>query len=234
MARYATLTSLLQDYRAEIGVSQNAAHNAADTASQVLALRKTQERLWRAHDWPHLRVRRTQPLQAGQRYYDTPDDMTIERLETIEVRYGQEWVLLCNGISREHYAAYDSDLDQRAWPAERWQVYEGEDFEVWPVPSDNADGSEGMLRLTGIRSLKPLVAPGDLADLDDDLIVKYAAAKYLARKGARDAQLVLDEAKRIELDLTGNFSKVKDFRLFDSAPFKRTRRGPPRVHYRTT
>ena len=236
MARYKTLGSLLQDYRAEIGASGNAAHNASAREAQVRALQKAQELLWRKHAWPHLRVERRVSLQAGQRYYSAPEDLPVERIETIEVRYGQDWIPLCNGIGRANYSVFDSDLDQRSWPAERWVIYEGEMFEVWPVPTDDATPDlEGMLKITGIRALRPFVADDDVADLDDDLIVKFAATRALARQGAKDAGLVRDEFQRIETDLTGNFTKQKDFGLFQKADIAvRRPRGPWRVHYRET
>jgi hypothetical protein len=117
---------------------------------------------------------------------------------------------------------------------ERWQIFEGEQFEVWPIPSDNADTTtlEGRLRLTGIRDLRPLVADSDRADLDADLIVKWAALKVLSRSGSKDAQVVLDEAKMIESSLTGSFTKAKTFSLAGSTDRGRKLRGPARVHYR--
>ncbi|HRP25395.1 hypothetical protein [Thauera sp.] len=245
MARNRTLLSLLQDYRIETGASSNPAHNANARESQVQAIQKAQERLWRKHEWPFLRVRRFIDLQAGQRYYDTRGakredgtaaaDLGIERLESIEVRWGEQWIPLCYGIGAAQYAEWDSDMGARSWPAERWQVYEDEQFEVWPIPSDNADPTtlEGRLRLTGIRDLRPLVSDDDRADLDDDLIVKWGALKALARAGSKDAQVVLDEAKQIEAGLTAGFTKSKTFSLAgrDSTP-ERRRRGPFRVHYR--
>lgn len=245
MAVGKSLLSLLQDFRIEVGASSNPAHNSNARDAQVRALQKSQERLWEKHAWPDLRVRRYIDLQAGQRFYDprgakladgTPAaDLGIGRLEAIEVRWGDEWVPLHLGVDREHYAAFDSDRDQRSWPVERWRVYEGRVFEVWPIPSENADPAtlDGRLCLTGIRDLRPLVADGDVADLDDTLIVKWAAVKPLAKAASKDGQIVLDEAKRLEADLTGNFTKVKSFSLAGrAAPPERPMRGPARVHYR--
>lgn len=247
MAVGKSLLSLLQDFRIETGASANPAHNSNARDAQVRALQKSQEMLWERHAWPDLRVRRYIDLQAGQRFYDprgakladgTPAaDLGIKRLEGIEVRWGDEWTPLCTGVHREHYAAHDSDLDERSWPVERWQIYEDGMIEVWPVPEANADPAtlDGRLCLTGIRDLRPLVADSDVADLDDTLIVKWAAVKPLAKQGSKDGQVVLDQAKRLEADLTGNFTKAKSFSLAGrSAKPERQSRFPPRVHYRTT
>jgi hypothetical protein len=246
MARNKTLISLLQDYRIEVGASSNPAHNSNARDAQVLALQQAQVRLWRDHDWPHLRVRRYLDLQAGQRYYDprgakledgtAASDLGIERLETIEVRWGDEWTPVLPGIGLPHYSTYDSDLNERSWPVERWQIYEEEQIEVWPIPSDNADTTtlDGRMRLTGIRDLRTLVADDDRADLDDDLIVKWGAIKSLSRSGNKDAQVVLEEAKKIEAGLTAGFTKSKVFSLSGrTLSNPRQPKGPFRVHYRT-
>ncbi len=231
-----TLLSLLQDFRAEIRASANSAHNIGVRETHVRLLQRTQETLWEAVDWPHLRVTRQVQLQAGQRYYSSDDDIHIDRLETIDVMYGTEWCRLYNGIGNEHYAAWNSDLDERSWPVERWALHEDDTFEVWPMPSQNGDtvSLEGMLRLTGIRNLSPLVADADTADLDDRLIVLFAAAESLAASGAEDAALKLRSAEKRLADLTGNQSKKKQFRLYGKSGEGWKPKGPPRVHYRTT
>ena len=239
------LSSLLTDYRVETNASSNPAHTAGARDAQVSAIRKTQEWLWRRHDWPHLRVFRYIDLQDGERYYSSRQamkedgsaaiDLGFERLEVLEVRDGGRWRELRFGIGAADYAHIDSELDARQDPACAWALREGEMFEVWPTPASNAASDlEGRLRLTGIRDLRPLVADGDRADLDDDLIVKYAAANALARAGAKNAQIVLDQAKSIEADLTANFAKCKTFSLAGGGPVaQRTSRFPPTVHYRT-
>lgn len=237
MARNITLLQLLQDYRAEIRASGNAAHNSSAREGQVRLLQRVQNDLWEKYDWPFLRVDRFADLQAGQRFYDTPDDMPIDRVEAIHVRYGEEWCRLEYDIRAGHYSTFDSDLDERSWPVERWEIYEGEQIEIWPIPSINADLEtlEGRMKLTGIRSLRALVADDDRCDLDGDLIVLHAAAETLAAQGAKDAPLKLTKAQQREANLTGNLSKVKNFTLYGGARETRWKpAGPPRVHYRTT
>lgn len=236
MARNKTLLSLLQDFRAETRQSGNAAHNTSVRDTQVRLLQRVQEWLWEETDWPHLRVRREIALQAGQRYYSFPEDLPIDRCEMIDVRYGGEWCRLSPGIGNEHYSTWDSDLDERSWPVERWQVYEDEMFELWPIPASNADPAdkEGTLRLTGTRALRSLVQDGDQADLDDRLIVLYAAAEHLAATGANDAGLKLEAARRRKQHLISSFSKKQSFSLFGAGRESggRKLRGMPRVHYR--
>ncbi len=230
-----TLLSLLQDYRAEIRASTNAAHNASARENQVRILQRVQETLWEEHDWAHLRIRREIPLQAGQRFYDNPEDIPLDRIEKLEVRYGNAWVEMGETIDTAQYNLWDSDLDQRSWPVSRWQVYEDDTIEMWPIPAENADTEtrEGVVRVTGIRKLAPLVDDSDRTDLDDRLIVLTAAAEELAKSGAQDAPLKMQAAMDRKLKLIGNQSKMKKFSIGGHNPTTGVpRRGPWPVHYR--
>jgi hypothetical protein len=235
VARNQTLLKLLQDYRSEARLSGNPAHNTNVRESQVRRLQRIQEWLWEEHDWPHLRVERFISVQAGQRFYSPPDDLTIDRIHRIEVRYGEEWCELAPLIPSEAYSQWDSERDERSWPVSRWRIYENDQIELWPIPDDNADAVtlEGVLKITGIRSLRPLVQDDDRSDLDDRMLVLFAAAEELAASGAQDAQFKADAAQKRVLHLTGNASKVKVFRVGGSTVSHEAKlRGPPRVHYR--
>lgn len=235
MARGKSLLSLLQDFRAETGASSNVAHNTSARERQVYMLQRTQELLWEEYDWPHMRVTRFIDLQAGQRYYSPPSDMILDRTESVEVRYGQAWVPLADGINAEQYSIWASELDERSWPVERWAPYEDSMFEVWPVPADNADvvSLDGRLKITGIRNLNPLVADDDVADLDNRMVVLFAAAEEQARAGKPDAPLKLQAAEKRKAALIQNFSKITAFKMFGGTGGRGWQpKGPPRVHYR--
>lgn len=76
-------------------------------------------------------------------------------------------------------------------PAQKWGILEDQDFnsvtaikvEVYPVPA-----SADTLYLVGKRSLSALTADGDTADLDDQLIVRTAAAEITALEKKRDSE----------------------------------------------
>lgn len=247
MARGATLLKLLDDLRAEAGLSLNPSHNAQARDVQVLKLRRTQERLWEDTAWPHLKVDRFIKLQAGQRYYDPKATLEravagalvpaavgldIDRIESIEVRWGDQWIPLMPGIDGKHYSVWDSDLDERSWPVERWAISEGEMLEMWPLPAANADDAtlDGFLKLRGTRRLNRLVDDGDRADLDDRLITLYAAAELVTDQ--KQAQRLLAMAAARLRTLLGNMTPAKTFRLFGEQQSVRELKGPPRVHYR--
>lgn len=236
MARGSTLVRVLDLYRAEVRASQNPAHNSQVRDTQVKLLQRTQEQLWEDFDWPLLRVFRYVELQTGQRRYSPPSDMKIDRINKVEVFHDSAWCPLHAGIDAENYTAYNSDLDERQWPPQRYQYDEDEQLEIWPIPDAGYDAAskEGWVRLTGIRNLKPFVADGDRADIDDRLIALYAAAETLAADGAKDAQLKLDLANKRFAKLRGAQMPRRKFKLFGAGQSDRPRRVPIAVYNKTS
>lgn len=206
MARGTTLGQLILMLRAEIGDATSASLGQNNLPHLQQALRRTQEFLWQDFSWPHLRVYREEILQAGQRYYSFPADLDFDRVENAHVRYDEDWRPVVYGIEHQHYNSMDPDLNEREDPVLRWQAHEGNQYEVWPLPATN-----GLrLRFEGIKKLAPLIADGDRADLDDNLIVLFAAAEILSRRDSRDAQAKENLATRLYNRLRGQqTSKTK-------------------------
>lgn len=216
MARKTTLVKLLDDLRAEARLSLNPAHNIQNRPTQVKMLQRVQEWLWEDYTWPHLRVERQVALQTGQRYYSPPTDMQIDRIEKIELYTDGAWRLLRAGVDPEDYTAWNSDLDQRSWPPRKWGIHEDEEIEIWPITDVSGVEAtrEGYIKFVGIRNLAPLVDDGDRADLDDRVIVLFAAAEMLAASNAADAKLKLDLAQARLARLKSNLTPRKQFRMF--------------------
>lgn len=234
MARGKTLLSLLDDLRAEIRVSLNPAHNAQVRETQVKNLQRVQDWLYEDFDWPHLRIERLVAVQAGQRFLDVPPDLDLERILDIQVRYGTDWCRLVSGIGPAEYACYDSELGETSYPVRRWRIYEGERLELWPVPADatNSTSFDGQIKVAGIKRLSRLVDDDDRADLDNRLIVLYAAAEMLAASGAKDAKLKLDQAAQRYASLRADLTPRRVTKMFGEEPRGNGLRGMPRVHYR--
>lgn len=226
MARKTSLVHLLDMLRVEARISLNPAHNADDRQHQVEKLQRVQETLWEEFDWPHLRVERRVNCQAGQRYYDPHADIPLDRIETIEFFSDGGWRKVLPGIDSAHYAAWNSDLDERSWPIRRFKIHEDEDIEMWPISDKDADPTtlEGVIKYTGIRKLKPLVQDSDRADLDDRLIVLFAAAEILAGRGAKDAKLKMNMADSKLNRLRSRMTPRKSFQMYgtgETKPLKR-------------
>jgi hypothetical protein len=216
VARGTPLVGLLNMLRDEARLSRNPAHNVQTRDSQVSLLQRVQSRLWDDFAWPHMRVEREQPLQAGQAIYAPPSDMRVERIERLDVFTDSAWRPLAFGIGAAELSTYNTTLDERAYPPRRYQIAENEDIQLWPIPdqSGDEDTREGYLKITGIRDLRPLVADTDTCDLDDQMIVLYAAAELLAAAGAKDAQLKLESANRIYARKRGGLTQRHRFTMF--------------------
>lgn len=231
MARGTTLGQLIEDLRAETGHALAPSLGASTRDVFITVLRRQQKRLWEDYAWPFLRVHRDVAVQAGQRYYNLPVDMTWERIERVEFKWGDRWQRLEYGIGLEHYNQYDSDLDIRSYPVYRYREAGGNQVELWPVPSENGSTTThtGIVRFTGIRNLSPFIATADRADLDDQLIVLFAAAEVLARQKANDASSKLAQAQAHYARLKARNSKSEAFVMGADEPTGYTPKGPPMV-----
>jgi hypothetical protein len=172
-------------------------------------LSDTQERLYDEFDWPFLRITAAKTMAAGQRHYDIPTTLNLERIQKVDIRHGDKWLPVERGITLDHYNASDSDEDVRSDPVTRWEVKDtgsGEQSEVWPVPA--SDGAE--LRFTGIRKLAPLVNTSDIADLDDQIIVCFAAGELLGGAKNPEAQLKFAQGKKRLETLQGRVTKRRN------------------------
>ena len=178
-----------------------------------------------------LRITRDITIGAGQRYYDIPNDLVFERIERVETKHGDIWTKLQYGITGEHYNQHDSDRGVRSSPVRRYDSYENNQIELWPIPANNSDPATGMnsVRVTGIKNLSNLVADSDTADLDDQLIVLYAAAEVLTRQKQSDANNKLGRLKRIMLAKSA-YGKTETFVISGGEPEGMYRpKGPPLI-----
>lgn len=212
MALNTALEELIVMFRAETKQSLSPAQGINTNESAKYALRRVQEQLYQDFDWPHLRVRRDEALQAGQRFYSFPADLNFERVETSVVKGpspSDSWMAVEYGITPAEYNTYDSEADVRVDPVRRWAMYEGGQYEVWPIPLTTG----GTLRFTGIKALGPLSADQDTADLDDHLIVMFAAAEWLEANKSPLAKSKLAAAQAHYNRLRGNSRRDPVFTL---------------------
>jgi hypothetical protein len=196
VARGTQLLQLVTMLRDEIGQANSVAVGSDATPGLQQKLRRVQDTLYIEHDWPFLRQHFNRiALQAGQRFYDVPNELNTERIEEVAVWFNALPLPIEKGIGWEEYAKYESEADSRAEPALRWDIrWTGskEQIEIWPIPSTN----DQELQIRGIRKLRPLIANSDVCDIDDQLIVMFAAAELLARAKSPDAQAMLSLAQR--------------------------------------
>lgn len=185
-----SLVELVDQFRFEIGSSTGAGQGVNTRDAQRHLLRATQQRLWLDYAWPHMKVETDESLLAGQRYYTFDSRLDFHRTEWVKVRYSTQWQRVSfQADFSPLYNVSDSDADVRQDPVQFWRHYESGQYEVWPIPA-----SAQTLRFRGVRNLSPLTEDAHLADLDDRVIVLFAAARQLKRNNSTDADNVLAEA----------------------------------------
>lgn len=214
MARGTSLLELVGDLRVELGRASNISVGPGDLPMLKRVLARTQKVLWTQHEWPFLRTMFERiTLQAGDRMYDMPANLDIDRIESVAVWQNDIPVPTKRGIGWNEYAAYKPG--DRMDPVMRWDVRVDEStfqtqMEVWPTPASDTYA----MQIIGIRKLRPLVHDTDLCDLDDELILLFAASQLLARQKSGDAQLVLSQAQEHLLKCkakanTGEYKSVR-------------------------
>lgn len=185
MARRKQFTQLIADLRAELGRGSDPALNVSDLASLKRTLQRQYESLYADYDWPHLNVIADRiTLEAGQRYYDFPDNMDYDDVESVAVWWGGKPYPIERGIGFDEYSTYDSESDERADPALKWDVRyiePKEMCEIWPVPTSN----DQALQFVGRLKFTQLVDDADLCLIDGDLVVLSAAVELLPSKEVR-------------------------------------------------
>jgi hypothetical protein len=232
MARNTTLQVLLDDLRSESGHAISSSLGKATQEMMVNLLNRVQRRLWEDFAWPFLQVRKDISLQAGQRYYDIPAGLTLERVQQASVKYGTVWENVVYGIAPSDYTAYDSDRDIRSWPIQKYEAYGLSQIEVWPIPSSDANATtgDGLLRLEGTGNLSNFIALSDTADLDDQLLVLYASSELLTRQKSPDAQLKQQQAQVHYQRLRARLSKSPPVVIGGGNSDTYQARGPLLIH----
>lgn len=199
--RIMTLNEMLTQLRMEARISTNVAHGAHLNDNHVALLRRVQEELYSAHDWPLLNMVESVSVPAGARYATYPTNMSFEGVKrALSTDASGKWFELSYGIGVEHLNLYDSDADVRNPVIFNWKHYLSPNaeelnqnmFEVWPIPNEPRP-----VRFEGKRTLFPLSNPEtDRSTVDGPLIVLHAAAEILAAQKAEDAPLKLQKAQQ--------------------------------------
>lgn len=194
MARGKQLQQLVADLRVETGRSTSVALGVDEEQRLKTTLARVQEILYDDYDWPFLRVKPFKSLAAGQQHYDMPAGLNLDRIEEVGVWYNGKPFPVERGIGFAEYSAYDPFEDERSDPVLKWDIVDNggdEQIEVWPLPASN----DQRLQFIGIRNLNTFVSNTDTADLDDRLIVLFAAAEILANQKSEDAETKLRAAQ---------------------------------------
>ena len=203
MARNTSLSQLLTQLQAEVGLSLLPASGTSSKDHRIQLLNRVQDRLYRSFDWDFSVIRRDVPVVKGDRFLTFPSSIDLERIDVATMSTtanGNDWRELGYGIG-------DGDYRQQAEGDQgsplKWAPYEGGKFELWPA----ADGPY-RVRFWGVATLVKMVADSDRAILDDTLIVLHAASEVLKRQKAPDWEDKLRDAQvhltRLRAQMGGN------------------------------
>lgn len=182
-----TLATLIEEVQYELVQVASPAAGQQFREHIKARIRREYRRLYDEHDWPHLIEWHDISTQAGERYYDYPEGVSLQTTIAIWRRWGGEWSELCRGIEPDLYNAHDSDDDARTDPIMRWRPYGEEQIEFWPIPATN----DLTLRFVAKQPFAQLVDESDICRLDTDLVVLMSAAQLARRYDNAEAALIL-------------------------------------------
>lgn len=210
MPRGTTLAKALAMLKGELGTLTNTSIAPATDLELQLLIDNTQLLLADTYDWPFLNTRSDVAVTAGvldaNRFYDFPETLNLERPVKAETLWGNRWHTLDFGIDSEQFNAYSSgDGDVAAVqtdPIARWgwRPDDATQFEVWPLPATST-----TVRFSGQRKVDSLATASggvltftqtDILELDDLLVVLFAATDKLARMKKTDASLKQSKAEQ--------------------------------------
>ena len=204
MARGTQLLSLIAQLRAETGRSQDVSVGIDEVENLKVILQRTQEVLYEEYEWPHMRVQKTVALSTGQKNYDLPSGLNFDRIQDVKLRYNTVYTDIERGITFDDYSVFDSNAStpEQSFPVLKWDIrHTGstEQLEFWPIPNQAA-----TVYMFGTKTLGDLIQDADTAELDDRLIVLFAAAEILSRQKSNDAKVKLSLAERRLMTLRRN------------------------------
>lgn len=230
MARGKTLGELTEQVRHECRKSSNASRGIDNLSHIQQVIRRVYEELYDEFDWPHMKVWRDKTINAGQRYYDFPSDLNLERTsDKVYFEYGSVWVPIAYGVDPEDYTIHNSDNDERADPVLKWHIIDASgtpQFEVWPLPA-----SSGTVRFTGIKAKTELSDNAAKCDLDDVMVVLFASAEILEAAQAPDARTKMSKANARKMRMQGRTQKSARYKMTGEKVDDKRTPGDIRVTY---
>lgn len=185
------LSSLIEQVRIEARLSTNPSRGLDATEYLTQVVNRNYQLLWDDFDWEHNKVSHTEAvveLQAGQNIYDFPSMVDSSTVSKAWATVGNVWIPLTYGISPDDYSAVNPEKDERADPAQKWEVRSPTKFEVHPMPASNV---ERIGFDCAKRKFTPLVKQEDVAQIDALCIILICASELLANQSAKDAQVKL-------------------------------------------
>lgn len=213
MALRTTLQETIQMVRNECGLSSNTSRGIDHLDHIKQLIKRNYYALSEDYDWQHLCIERDSPtsrvvMQKGERYYDFPGELNPIRITGAWVKLGSTWSPLEYGITYIDRSCYDPDVPQESSPVMNWCYHNDNQFEVWPVPSQNGTAnSNDELAFEGQKKVEQLLADNSRMDMDDMLISLMVSAELLTEAKKVEASQVKGQAAQARFQtLRGNMA----------------------------
>lgn len=215
MPRGTALPDLVASLRAEIRDAQDTDLTTDANVEYIQALAKKQRDLANRHDWTFLEDKWDLTVPAGSRYLAIPTSNIRSIASAINFArpvcayrfFNSLYTRIDYGISVHEMNYQDSDAGDQLDAVQRWSIdtntgdaTNANQVEVWPIPS-----TAQKIRFVGQRTVRALAVAADLADLDDDLLVYFVAADYLALRDQTNAVIVQRKAQEHLLLLRASY-----------------------------
>lgn len=212
MALRATLRSIITAVRSEASLSTSTSRGVDHREHIVQLIKRNYETLAEDFDWEHLKLLKDasiarKSMAAGQRVYDFPTAVNLQKITGAWVKWGGVWAKLDYGVGFENYSAYDSDdTDIRADPVRSWQFYGHNQFEIWPIPATTGASEGYQVAFEGQKAIEALTTDDSRLDMDDHLITLMVAAEILNETDPKRAAVKQNAANARLLRTRGNMS----------------------------
>lgn len=238
MARTKTLLELVKGLRAELRheIAPSLGENTEERFR--ILLNSIQEEMWLSYDWDDQKVYRYIAVRAGQAYYDWPEDLDASSAYQLEYKWNNIYIPLEQGINRTLLIFRDTERNQRSDPIRAFDFHldetnDKEQFEVWPMPSQDGyiystsedapsaetevpsrqpDG-QGFIRVRGIKLYKEMINDSDRCVIDSRLLILMAAAHEATAQRSSDAEALAFRANRQLQNLTSKLKKTDAFMM---------------------
>lgn len=207
MALGVSFGTIINNIREESGISTVNTSNVDHLTKIKRKLKRHYTSLLDEYDWKHLDLKigeASVQMVAGQRYYDFPSNVNVNKITAAWFYWGNQWLQLEEGITPPDYNAKDSDLNERSDPGSRWAWRDESQFEVWPLPAS----AEGKVSFEGQRAAQEYVEDDDLCDLDDVMLQLYVSAELLIKVSKDESEALIAQAnKRRDRMIVSNVHK---------------------------
>lgn len=217
---YRTLGALRSELLARLGMGAMGASGGASGTLIDSFLRNGQAQLYRAADWRHMTDYYDITSGVGQNLYDYPTAGVMDpsvgcsrdkRILRIETSITGQFVELNEGITTEQW----STMETQSNPA-RYERFK----QILIYPKSNS--ATYIIRVWFLGDLHRFTVDGDVATLDDEMILLHAVTNAKAHYRQPDAKLYEGQLNTLLASLRGqSFSSNGVYRRGDSQPVER-------------